>query len=523
MTVLQGKSRDPRTQALASKMQRMLRRIIKILQPGRQVFFLLKFHRYRQDCVSRPKRCRSIFVAMVPLTILALTGCAGSVVGPPDALTVTSVVSSSEPVYPLKASSSRRYLVDQTNTPVFLMGDSPHALIGNLSEADAATYFADRAAHGFNAAWIELLCDAYVGCNADGSTLDGLIPFTTPDVMSTPNPAYFQRVDDMLSLAAQNGITVLLDALDTGGWLAQLEADNSTTDAFNYGAYLGNRYKNTHNLVWIVGNDFQTWNSSSSDNSFVAAIMQGIASADPNHLQTTELNYNVSGSLDDSLLVPYTTMAGSYTYYPVYQETLAEYDSTTATVPVDLEESYYEGGTYGNLTPQTATQAMLRSIAYEEMLSGGLAGYMYGSVYFDFHSGWQTGIDSPGATYLGYWKSFFSALNWYNLVPDQNNTVVVSGYGTYTGNSGNIQTDNYVVTAATSDGSLIVSYCPQPSTIVVDMTKMRGPATAQWYDPTRGTFQTISGSPLANVGTQSFTTPGSNSAGDNDWVLVLRN
>ena len=173
--------------------------------------------------------------------------------------------------------------------------------------------------------------------------------------------------------------------------------------------------------------------------------------------------------------------------------------------------------------PLPATQAMLRSIAYQTMLAGGLGGYMYGSNYYDLHSGWETGIDSPGVTYLGYWRSLFAGLAWYNLVPDQTNTVVVAGYGTFTGNSGNIQTDNYVTTSSAADGSLIVSYCPVPSTITVDMTKMRGPVTAQWYDPTNCAFQVISGSPFPNTGTQNFTTPGPNSAGDSDWVLVLLN
>ena len=53
------------------------------------------------------------------------------------------------------------------------------------------------------------------------------------------------------------------------------------------------------------------------------------------------------------------------------------------------------------------------------------------------------------------------------------------------------------------------------------MTKMGGAVTAQWYDPTNGKYTAISGSPFANTGTQKFATPGTNSGGDTDWVLVL--
>jgi hypothetical protein len=71
------------------------------------------------------------------------------------------------------------------------------------------------------------------------------------------------------------------------------------------------------NIIWITGNDFHTW-TDNSDNMLMQNLMAGIASVDKNHLQTTELNYNVIGSLDDLLLVPYTNLAGAYDYYCAY-------------------------------------------------------------------------------------------------------------------------------------------------------------------------------------------------------------
>jgi hypothetical protein len=53
------------------------------------------------------------------------------------------------------------------------------------------------------------------------------------------------------------------------------------------------------------------------------------------------------------------------------------------------------------------------------------------------------------------------------------------------------------------------------------MTQLSNTATARWFDPTSGTYATIPGSPFANTGTQEFTPPGSNAAGDPDWVLTL--
>src|SRR5882757_8977745 len=65
--------------------------------------------------------------------------------------------SAGAPAYPLKVSANRRYLVDQNNTPFLIAGDVPQALVTMVSPADAAGYFDDRLAHGFNAMWINVL------------------------------------------------------------------------------------------------------------------------------------------------------------------------------------------------------------------------------------------------------------------------------------------------------------------------------------------------------------------------------
>ena len=114
-----------------------------------------------------------------------------------------------------------------------MVGDSPHSLIVNLSSSDAAAYLADRAAHGFNSLWVNLLCVGYTGGRPDGSLLDGTKPFTKtiPGTsyydLTTPNEAYFAHVDEIIRMAATNGIVVMLDPLDTGGLLQTALANGS--------------------------------------------------------------------------------------------------------------------------------------------------------------------------------------------------------------------------------------------------------------------------------------------------------
>ncbi|MFI5315695.1 MAG: DUF4038 domain-containing protein, partial [Myxococcota bacterium] len=115
------------------------------------------------------------------------------------------------PQYPAKVGPGGRYLVDQNGAAFLITGDSPQSLFVNLSERQAASFFADRQKKGFNTLWINLLCGTYTGGREDASTFDGITPFSNGLDFSTPNEAYFSRIDDMIRLAAQRGITVLLN------------------------------------------------------------------------------------------------------------------------------------------------------------------------------------------------------------------------------------------------------------------------------------------------------------------------
>lgn len=445
---------------------------------------------------------------------------------------VGTTAATTSPSYPLVASSNHRYLLDQTGAPVLLQGEGSAQVLAQRTPSVVTTYLDDRQAHGFNALWMHIITNNGIGGNANGLTDDGIAPFTStlsgscnPGPcydLTTPNPTYFARVDQILNIAAAHGMVVFLDLWDNDSFASVFEV-NGDTRVKAWAQYLVNRYKSFPNIVWMTGNDFQNWNSSATDNQLAQDIMSTISAGDSTHLQTLELNYNISGSLDDTLLAPYTSLAFAYTYYPAYYEVLQEYNSSTRTAPVYLGETYYEGVAYGNLNPGTANNLVLRKVPYWTVLSGGLAGYFYGSTWYTFPAGWQNDIDTVAVTQLGYWKALFNSVPWYNLVPDQTHSIVTAGYGTATGNgSGNIQTDNYVTAAGTSDGTLVMAYLPASTTVTINMAALRGTVTAQWFDPGNGTYTAVSGSPFPNTGTHNFASPGNNSAGDPDWVLVLR-
>jgi hypothetical protein len=424
------------------------------------------------------------------------------------------------PTYPIKVSAKNRYLVDQNNRPFMIIGDSPHSLIGRMSKSDAEFYMANRARYGINTLWVELLCNDKTACNADGTTFDGIPPFIVAGDISTPNPAYFHRVDDILNVAAEYGITILLDVIETSGWLATFKA-NGVEKAMTFGEYVGNRYKSIPNIIWMCGNDFQTW-ADPNDDAVVLALARGIQSADSNHISTTELNYLTSASLDDARWDPLIELDGVYTYYPTYAEVLKEYNRKNYK-PIFMEEANYE---FEHNFADDGSPGNLRRQEYWTMLSGA-TGQLYGSAYtWKLSSGWLTNwrsrLDTPGVIQLSYMKALFARRRWYELIPDQTHSVIVDGYGTPAPlGTGSVTTDTYVTVARTADGGLAIAYLPTIRTITVDMSQLAGPTSAQWYDPTTGRYITVNGSPVMNAGHKQFTPPGKNGDGDGDWVLVL--
>jgi hypothetical protein len=339
-------------------------------------------------------------------------------------------------------------------------------------------------------------------------------------------------------------MVVILDPIQTTGWLRILRG-NGVANAYKYGQYLGKRYRDLPNIIWMYGNDFQSWQDS-DDDALVRAVARGIRDTDPNHLHTVELNFLTSGSLDDPSWQSLVDLSAAYTYFPTYAQILTEYNRADHK-PVFLAEANYEfehnaetdGGTTQNLQRQE----------YWTMLSGA-AGQLYGARAWRFDKGWETELDTRGVVELGNMSKLFAHRRLYDLVPDQTHAVTTSGYdpvseyvgtlaaylGSYRVHTvvqrlfskfkrfthfGSIPTNAYAATARTADGSLVIGYLPTNRPITIDMSKLAAPATARWYDPTNATYRPAAKSSLANTGISRFSPPGTNSAGDDDWVLVV--
>lgn len=425
--------------------------------------------------------------------------------------TATATLFRAPYVYPLKLAraGNKHYLVDQLGVPYFLYGDAAWSILTAVTTADATAYLDDRQSRGINAIAV-VLVDHITG-NTGKSTQAGDAPFTTPGDFTTPNEAYFAHADAIINLAASRGICVFLHAAYLGfnggdeGWYVVM-GNNGTTNLTTYGNYLGNRYKNFPNIVWINAGDYDP-----PDKTLTRAVANGIKANDPNHLHTVHCNEGTAG-LDFWSGETWLDVDSTYDYldrgagHYVATDMATEYGLGGFKPCFNIEARYEAGGTG---TAQTWRQQMWESV------TGGGFGHIYGhGTVWNFDAGWQSALNAAGVQHLKVWSDLLSTRAFHTLVPDTTAAFITSGASSDpTRRTG----------ARDAAGTLGIIYIPGSAagSITVDRSGFARKIWARWYDPTNGTFSNVTGSPFTNTSTFTVSTPGNNAGGDGDWVMLL--
>jgi hypothetical protein len=408
-------------------------------------------------------------------------------------------------VYPLRVDPTSRYMVDQTNKPFLLVGDAAWSLFVGVSKADADLYLENRKQRGFTAILASLIEHQFAA--NPPRNFYGDHPFTG-QTFTTPNDAYFAHVDYIVKSAATKGIVVFLAPLYLGyncgsqGWCAEVQAA-TTSQMRDWGQYVGNRYKNFDNIVWVIGGDMDPISVQTK----VQAMVDGILSIDLRH------PFTAHNAPDQMAAAPWPgatwlNVNNVYTHGRAYQSMLSAY-SISPPKPVFLIEAAYEN-------EHGVTKQELRAQSYWTVLSGGF-GHMFGNCPiwgFGFTSGfcastnWKVQLDSAGAVNMQYFGALFNSRHWQTLVPDTSGAILTAGSRTF-------WQSNYAAAACAADGSSILIYLPSARTISVNGACLVGNTMmAWWYNPGNGAATEIGTYP--KTGTQNFTPPSSG-----DWVLVL--
>ncbi|MHA6616948.1 apiosidase-like domain-containing protein [Pseudonocardia sp. DLS-67] len=412
-----------------------------------------------------------------------------------------------------------RYFTDQHGDPLLVFGDSPWAGMVRWSPTQAEVYFADREARGFNASIVSLIgAIDNGGPGDDGRTYDGLLPFEGGDVTRW-NEAYWQRVDEYVQVACAHGNTLFLYPVD--GWTVGNAFRNATrAQAHRYGEMVAARYARFPNIVWMTGGDHfpndlpGRHDSPPAYDELFGEMLSGIRSTGDNRPFSIQLGYPASISTDSPQWAPRVDFDFVYTYLPTYRAVLDAYRRDRK--PALLSEANYEGENNLPGTPVTGDVVLRRQMAWA--LTSGSPGYFYGSDDWELLPGWEGRLDTPAVVQLGRLREFFESLEWPTLVPDESAEVITGGRGdpVAAGAEVGIMGSDYV-TAARAGGSL-VAYVPTARTLTVDPTRL-AQLTARWVDPADATAPPLE---VAIDPSGAVPTPGRNSAGGEDWLLLLR-
>jgi Protein of unknown function (DUF4038)/Putative collagen-binding domain of a collagenase len=420
------------------------------------------------------------------------------------------------PPFATSVSRDGRYFLDQDGKPLLLHGDSPWALMTQLSPEQARLWFADRQRQGFNAAIVSLIGATANGAPSDdGATFDGLLPFEDGDILRWREP-YWERVTSYLQLAAEHGITVMLYPID--GWtIGHSFVPTSIEQCHRYGGMVAQRFRDLPNIVWMSGGDYEPDTDDLARGSDVDhcidAMLRGIRETGDGRPFSIQLGARKSLSTDNPYWARRVDWNFVYTYYPTYKAVLDARRRTPA-IPAVMGEANYEGENNQGETPPTTDETLRRQVLWS--LTSGAAGEFVGSDDWEFHDGWEERLSTPALTQITRLRALFSELDWWRLVPDTDSELVTGGRGAELTSDEpmDVLENDYATAARTPDGRLAVVYLPTERTITLDPSATAPGTRAAWVDPASGARRPV---PMA----ATFTPPGPNAAGDGDWLLLL--
>jgi hypothetical protein len=398
---------------------------------------------------------------------------------------------------PLRVSENHRYLVDRKGAPFLLQGDAGWSLIANLTKEDADRYLRNRRDKGFSAILVNLIEHKFAK-NAPRN-LYGDAPFAGKTDFSAPNESYFSHADWVIRRAGDYGLVVLLAPIYLGytgldeGFYDEVMA-NGPEKCLAYGRFLGKRYRDFDNILWVMGGDRDPGPAREA----VDMVAYGIRESDRRHLMTAHCHSESSPV--EQFPGSWLSVSTSYAYEIVHQRVESDYERKPA-YPLFLIESVYEG-------EHNSSQLQFRRQAYWAVL-GGEFGHVMGNLpIWSFNPGWEVAMNLPGSVAMERWGRLLRSRPWYDLVPDSDHSVVTGGVGEYWGN-------DYLSAALARDGTTLMAYMPSARTVTVEMGKLsKAGMTAWWFDPRSGLAS--AGGTIAATGAHAFTPPG-----DGDWVLVL--
>ena len=431
----------------------------------------------------------------------------------------------------LKISPNGRFILKKDNSPFFWLADTAWEIFHRLTKKEATEYLATRAAQGFSIIQAVALSefDGLVSPNAYGQTplkknsygdFDPGLPDVEPDKYD-----YWDHVDFVIDAARSLGLYIGL--LPTWGDKYNLMGGTGPViftpeNAYIYGKWIGERYSDRTNIIWILGGDRPIENEMQMQ--IVANMAAGIKeSTNGRHLMSyhprggqssseyahTEpwLDFNMIQSGHGALYIKnFEQIEKDRSLFPIKPTLDREPRYEDAPVNFDAQNGYF-------------SDHEVRTAAYWAILSGAL-GHTYGhhsiwsfakseTDYFPERKGyfpikWREALNRPGGAQMKYVKELFMSRPFLELEPCQK--LLHENYGGA----------NHMAVAKGKSYAFV--YTPNGLGIKLNMGILEGEQVVVcWYDPKSGIYAYAD--TVKNEGVVTFAPPSSGK--NNDWVLVL--
>lgn len=415
-----------------------------------------------------------------------------------------------------------RYLIWDNGTPFFYLGDTAWELFHALNREETELYFAERKCQGFTAVQAVALAESegVTTPNAYGRLplcMTGNLPDPTrPDTGG--EYSYWDHVDFVVETAEKHEMFVVL--LPTWGDKFNLcwgkgPVIFNDENAYIYGQWIANRYKDCWNIIWMLGGDRKL---EVSHRKIINAMAAGIRSVDKLHLIT----FHPPGAQDstdflaEAGYIDFHTAQTSHATDRCYQieEVMRKMAKVSEKPYMDSEPRYEDHpACFDASVGYFWDAADVRQNAYWSVLAGA-CGHTYGnhsvwsmtkhtSDYFPYT--WKEALTHEGAEQMKWVKELRLRRDYISLCPAPELVVErFPGMGRM---------------AAAKGTDYAYIYSPLGESFTVDLTSFSGAkcVKAAWFNPRTGE-ETVFG--IMQAGAYSLVVPPTRGKGQ-DWVLVL--
>lgn len=428
----------------------------------------------------------------------------------------------------LQISPNGRYLQYEDGTPFFWLGDTAWELFHRLTIEEIEKYLDNRKEKGFNVIQVTILAETDGLRNPNRY---GEVPLVDMDPRK-PNEKYFELIDSVIQMASDRNMFIGL--LPTWGdkvlrlWGIGPEIFD-IDNAYIYGKWLAERYRDKKNIIWILGGDRPPVHEENDVRPVWRSMAQGILDGSN---EKALISYHINGGEastsqfihNEEWLHINQVQSGHGLGHdvPVWEWITRDRSMQPVKPTLDSEPCYEDHpvNPWPKWNPENGyfRDYDVRKQTYRSVFAGA-CGVTYGH-----HSIWQfwsplynkinhadrywyEALDRPGAFQVGYLKSLIESRPCLDRIPDQR--IIEQGQG---------EKGEYSCAFRDEAGTYLMVYMPVGKPITVNTSFIRSEQIkVSWFNPR--TAEIIHVGSVKNRGNLGITPP-SQGIGY-DWVLVV--